>query len=173
MHVHNVASSSHWNSFLGNYNTYEGAINFGFKIQCLFGICHVDLSNLFSINFQTVIHLGAILMSLGIYFAFTIVYNSIRIPYIGYSTSYGAVLKAFASPVHWSVVALSIVTALLPRYHLHSPPSCSLLSYIKSGFWCLFYCLQVCDEEFGNSPVSQWCHSCSDWLATGSSSRWG
>lgn len=68
----------------------------------------------------TIIHLAAILLSLAIYFVFTIVYNSIRIPYIGYSTSYGAVLKAFSSPVHWSVVALSIVTALLPRFVMRS-----------------------------------------------------
>lgn len=64
---------------------------------------------------QTVIHLGAILLSLAIYFAFTILYNSFELPYIGYSTSYGAVLKAFASPLHWAIVLLSVVAALLPR----------------------------------------------------------
>lgn len=64
----------------------------------------------------TIIHLAAIILSLVIYFAFMIIYNSIRLPYLGYSTSYGAVLHAFASPEHWGVVVLSVVTALLPRF---------------------------------------------------------
>lgn len=64
----------------------------------------------------TIIHLLSLLMSLAIYFVFTILYNSFRLPYVGYSMSYGAVLKAFASPLHWGIVVLSIVTALLPRF---------------------------------------------------------
>lgn len=68
----------------------------------------------------TIIHLGSILLTLLWYFSFTILYNSIHLPYVGYSTSYGAVIQAYRSPLHWSVVALSVVAALLPRFVMRS-----------------------------------------------------
>jgi hypothetical protein len=71
---------------------------------------------------QTIIHVFSIFVSIGAYFAFSLVYNSLCVQCFNLPSNYWVVQHASSSATYWLVVFLSVVMALIPRfvYHAHS-----------------------------------------------------
>jgi len=65
--------------------------------------------------FQTVLHVLSIVLSLGSFYLFAIVYDSVCMNCFGVRSSYWVIFVCFASAVHWLVIMLSTVVAVLPR----------------------------------------------------------
>jgi len=65
--------------------------------------------------FQTIIHIGAIFGSLGIFFGFCLFYNAICVNCMGLPGSFWIMEQAFTHITYWLTVALTSVLALMPR----------------------------------------------------------
>ncbi|XP_014209403.1 probable phospholipid-transporting ATPase VA isoform X2 [Copidosoma floridanum] len=63
----------------------------------------------------TLIHIAAILASLGGFFSFSFLYNAICINCLGLSGSYWVMQKAIGRHIYWLTVILASVLAVLPR----------------------------------------------------------
>ncbi|KAL6259171.1 hypothetical protein P5V15_009092 [Pogonomyrmex californicus] len=63
----------------------------------------------------TIIHVGAIFGSLGVFFGFCLFYNAVCINCMGLPGSFWVMEKAFTHPTYWLTVALTSVLALMPR----------------------------------------------------------
>jgi len=74
------------------------------------------------ISFQTVLHVLSIVVSLGSFYLFSIVYDSMCLNCFGVRSSYWVIFVCFGSAVHWLVILLSTVVAVLPRlvWNMHS-----------------------------------------------------
>ncbi|TMW42349.1 hypothetical protein DOY81_012571 [Sarcophaga bullata] len=63
----------------------------------------------------TILHVLSMVISLASFYLFSIVYNSMCVNCFGLPSSYWVIFRCFASAVHWLVIALSTVVAILPR----------------------------------------------------------
>ncbi|XP_014470184.1 PREDICTED: probable phospholipid-transporting ATPase VD [Dinoponera quadriceps] len=63
----------------------------------------------------TIIHIGAIMGSLGVFFGFCLFYNAVCVNCMGLPGSYWIMEKAFARHTYWLTVVLTSVLALMPR----------------------------------------------------------
>ncbi|EDW57650.1 phospholipid-transporting ATPase VD isoform X1 [Drosophila virilis] len=91
-----------------------GIWEFGTTItaSCLFAnLVHCCIE----IRSWTLLHVISILISLGSFYLFSIVYNSMCVNCFGLPSTYWVIFRCFASAVHWLVILLSTVVAVLPR----------------------------------------------------------
>ncbi|XP_017071881.2 phospholipid-transporting ATPase VA isoform X1 [Drosophila eugracilis] len=91
-----------------------GIWEFGTTItaSCLFAnLVHCAIE----IRSWTVLHVLSIVVSLGSFYLFSIVYDSLCLNCFGVRSSYWVIFVCFASAVHWLVILLSTVVAVLPR----------------------------------------------------------
>ncbi|XP_068140555.1 phospholipid-transporting ATPase VD isoform X1 [Drosophila tropicalis] len=94
-----------------------GLWEFGTTItaSCLFAnLVHCAIE----IRSWTVLHVISILFSLGSFYLFSIVYNSMCVNCFGVPSTYWVIFMCFKSAVHWLVILLSTVVAVLPRLAL-------------------------------------------------------
>ncbi|GLV35748.1 uncharacterized protein CBL_01101 [Carabus blaptoides fortunei] len=63
----------------------------------------------------TILHVGAIAISIGSFYAFSLLYNGVCVNCLGLPSTYGIIQECLKSPVYWLVSLLSCVVALLPR----------------------------------------------------------
>ncbi|XP_023711362.1 probable phospholipid-transporting ATPase VD isoform X3 [Cryptotermes secundus] len=97
------------------HDTDVGIWEFGTTIatSCLFVMLfHVAIET----RSWTVIHVFSIFVSIGIYFAFSLVYNSLCVQCLNLPSNYWVVQHAASSTTYWLVVFLSVVMALIPRF---------------------------------------------------------
>ncbi|XP_030380465.1 probable phospholipid-transporting ATPase VA isoform X2 [Scaptodrosophila lebanonensis] len=91
-----------------------GIWEFGTTItaSCLF----VNLAHgAIEIRSWTVLHIISIVISLLSFYLFSIVYNSMCVNCFGLPSTYWVIFMCFGSAVHWLVILLSTVVAVLPR----------------------------------------------------------
>ncbi|XP_017055871.1 phospholipid-transporting ATPase VA isoform X2 [Drosophila ficusphila] len=91
-----------------------GIWEFGTTItaSCLFAnLVHCAIE----IRSWTVLHVLSIVASLVSFYLFSIVYNSMCVNCFGVLSTYWVIFVCFASAVHWLVILLSTVVAVLPR----------------------------------------------------------
>ncbi|XP_034472597.1 probable phospholipid-transporting ATPase VA isoform X1 [Drosophila innubila] len=96
-----------------------GIWEFGTTItaSCLFAnLVHCGIE----IRSWTVLHVISIMLSLGSFYFFSITYNSMCVNCFGLPSTYWVIFKCFASTVHWLVILLSTVVAVLPRLLLNT-----------------------------------------------------
>lgn len=74
-------------------------------------ICHSIICRMF----QTIIHIGAIFGSLGIFFGFCLFYNAVCVNCMGLPGSFWIMQIAFTHLTYWLTVGLTSVLALMPR----------------------------------------------------------
>ncbi|XP_046811549.1 phospholipid-transporting ATPase VD [Lucilia cuprina] len=73
------------------------------------------LHGVIEIRSWTILHVLSMVLSLGSFYLFSIVYNSMCVNCFGLPSSYWVIFRCFASAVHWLVIVLSAVVAILPR----------------------------------------------------------
>ncbi|XP_075151273.1 phospholipid-transporting ATPase VD isoform X1 [Haematobia irritans] len=73
------------------------------------------LHGVIEIRSWTILHVLSIVFSLGSFYLFSIVYNSMCVNCFGLPSSYWVIFRCFISAVHWFVIILSAVVATLPR----------------------------------------------------------
>ncbi|KAH8412397.1 hypothetical protein KR009_001802 [Drosophila setifemur] len=91
-----------------------GIWEFGTTItaSCLFAnLVHCGIE----IRSWTVLHVISIAVSLGSFYLFSIVYNSMCVNCFGLPSTYWVIFVCLGSAVHWLVILLSTVVAVLPR----------------------------------------------------------
>ncbi|ALC38973.1 CG33298 [Drosophila busckii] len=91
-----------------------GIWEFGTTITacCLFAnLVHCAIE----IRSWTILHVISIAISLGLFYIFSVVYGSLCVNCFGLPSTYWVIFKCFASSVHWFVIMLSTVVAVLPR----------------------------------------------------------
>ncbi|KAH8329082.1 hypothetical protein KR074_003510 [Drosophila pseudoananassae] len=91
-----------------------GIWEFGTTItaSCLFAnLVHCAIE----IRSWTVLHVLSIVISLASFYLFSIVYNSMCVNCFGLPSTYWVIFVCFGSAVHWLVILLSTVVAVLPR----------------------------------------------------------
>ncbi|KAJ8679281.1 hypothetical protein QAD02_015068 [Eretmocerus hayati] len=64
----------------------------------------------------TIIHIGAICISLGVFFGFSLLYNAVCVNCLGLPGSYWVMQMAIFRHIYWLSVILSSVLAILPRF---------------------------------------------------------
>lgn len=69
---------------------------------------------------QTIIHVFSIFISIGTFYAFSLLYNSVCVQCLNLPSNYWVVQRAASSVTYWSVIFLSVVLALLPRFVYHA-----------------------------------------------------
>ncbi|XP_044255059.1 phospholipid-transporting ATPase VD isoform X2 [Tribolium madens] len=83
---------------------------------CMFVmLLHVSIE----IRSWTIIHVGSIVISIGAFYAYSFLYNSLCVNCFGLPSTYWIIQKATSRPTYWLVTLLSCVVALLPRYVFH------------------------------------------------------
>ncbi|XP_065358633.1 phospholipid-transporting ATPase VD isoform X2 [Calliphora vicina] len=73
------------------------------------------LHGVIEIRSWTILHVLSMVLSLGSFYLFSIVYNSMCVNCFGLPSSYWVIFRCFASAIHWLVIVLSAVVAILPR----------------------------------------------------------
>lgn len=68
----------------------------------------------------TIIHFISLFISLGSFFLFCFVYNSVCLQCINLSTNTWVLKTTVASPIYWLVIIISAVLAILPRFIMYS-----------------------------------------------------
>lgn len=63
----------------------------------------------------TIIHVASIVISIGAFYVYSILYNSLCVNCFGLPSTYWVIQHAIISPTYWLSTLLSIVVALLPR----------------------------------------------------------
>ncbi|XP_004524683.1 probable phospholipid-transporting ATPase VB isoform X3 [Ceratitis capitata] len=63
----------------------------------------------------TILHVLSIVLSLGSFYAFSIIYNSTCVNCFGLPSTYWVIFRCLGSLVHWLVILISTVVAILPR----------------------------------------------------------
>ncbi|KAK5643768.1 hypothetical protein RI129_007613 [Pyrocoelia pectoralis] len=63
----------------------------------------------------TIIHVASIVISIGAFYVYSILYNSLCVECFGLPSTYWVIQHAIISPTYWLCTLLSIVIALLPR----------------------------------------------------------
>ena len=71
-------------------------------------------------SLQTIIHIFSILISMGAFYAFSLLYNSVCVQCLNLPSNYWVVQHAASSATYWSVIFLSVVLALIPRFVYHA-----------------------------------------------------
>jgi hypothetical protein len=71
-------------------------------------------------SLQTIIHVFSIVMSIGAFYAFSLLYNSVCVQCLNLPSNYWVVQRATSSVTYWAVIFLSVVLALLPRFVYHA-----------------------------------------------------
>lgn len=71
-------------------------------------------------SLQTIIHIFSIVISVGTFYAFSLLYNSVCVQCLNLPSNYWVVQRAASSVTYWSVIFLSVVLALIPRFVYHS-----------------------------------------------------
>ncbi|XP_014233010.1 probable phospholipid-transporting ATPase VD isoform X2 [Trichogramma pretiosum] len=64
----------------------------------------------------TLIHIAAIIMSIGSFFVFGLFYNAVCVNCLGLPGSYWVLQKAIGRPIYWLTVIITSVMATLPRF---------------------------------------------------------
>ncbi|KAF2886984.1 hypothetical protein ILUMI_19189, partial [Ignelater luminosus] len=62
----------------------------------------------------TIIHAASILVSIGAFYIYSILYNSLCVTWFGLPSTYWVIQHAMSTPTYWLASFLSIVVALLP-----------------------------------------------------------
>lgn len=63
----------------------------------------------------TIIHVGSIVISIGAFYLYSILYNSLCVNCFGLPSNYWIIQHAMLTPNYWLVIPISCVLALLPR----------------------------------------------------------
>lgn len=63
----------------------------------------------------TILHVLSIICSLGAYYLFALVYNSVCVNCVGQSSQYWVIFMCLQSPVHWLIIVITGVVCVLPR----------------------------------------------------------
>ncbi|XP_036320594.1 probable phospholipid-transporting ATPase VD isoform X2 [Rhagoletis pomonella] len=63
----------------------------------------------------TILHALSIIISLGSFYAFSIIYNAKCVNCFGLPSTYWVIFRCFGSAVHWLVILISTLVAVLPR----------------------------------------------------------
>uniref|UniRef100_A0A1A9WFZ2 Phospholipid-transporting ATPase n=1 Tax=Glossina brevipalpis TaxID=37001 RepID=A0A1A9WFZ2_9MUSC len=63
----------------------------------------------------TMLHALSIIFSLGSFYLFSVIYNSMCVNCFGLPSSYWVIFRCLVSAVHWLVIIISSVVAILPR----------------------------------------------------------
>jgi hypothetical protein len=83
--------------------------------------CNVTFIILFLFySLQTIIHVASIVISIGTFYAFSLLYNSVCVQCLNLPSNYWVVQHAASSVTYWSVIFLSVVLALIPRFVYHA-----------------------------------------------------
>ncbi|KAL9875821.1 phospholipid-transporting ATPase VD isoform 1-T4 [Glossina fuscipes fuscipes] len=95
-------------------NSEVGIWEFGATItaSCLFtNLLHGAIE----IRSWTMLHVLSIIFSLGSFYLFSIIYNSMCVNCFGLPSSYWVIFRCLTSTIHWLVIVISAVVAILPR----------------------------------------------------------
>jgi phospholipid-translocating ATPase len=80
---------------------------------CMFVmLLHVSIE----IRSWTIIHVVSIVASIGAFYLYSFLYNSLCVNCFGLPSTYWIIQKATARPTYWLITLLSSVVAILPRY---------------------------------------------------------
>ncbi|XP_055916558.1 phospholipid-transporting ATPase VB isoform X1 [Eupeodes corollae] len=102
-----TAQSAYWDSDVGIWE-------FGTTItaSCLFtNLIHGAIE----IRSWTILHVLSMVMSLGSFYIFSFVYNSLCVNCFGLPSSYWVIFRCMSTSIHWLVILLSSVVSILPR----------------------------------------------------------
>lgn len=105
------------------HDTDVGIWEFGTTIttSCLFVMLfHVAIET----RSWTIIHVFSIFISIGAFYAFSLLYNSVCVQCLNLPSNYWVVQHAASSVTYWSVVFLSVVLALIPRFVWRGVETC-------------------------------------------------
>ncbi|KAJ9587010.1 hypothetical protein L9F63_019389, partial [Diploptera punctata] len=72
----------------------------------------------------TIIHVLSLFISIGAFFAFSFVYNTVCVECLNLPSTYWVIHHAVGSATYWLVVFLSVVLALIPRFVWRSVETC-------------------------------------------------
>lgn len=76
----------------------------------------LDITRYMLFPFQTIIHLLAVMGSLGVFFGFCLIYNVVCVNCMGLLCSYWVMEMAIMRYTYWLTVLLTCVLALMPKY---------------------------------------------------------
>ncbi|RZB54427.1 phospholipid-transporting ATPase VD, partial [Asbolus verrucosus] len=80
---------------------------------CMFVmLLHVSIE----IRSWTIIHVASIVLSIGAFYLYSFLYNSLCVNCFGLPSTYWTIQKATSRPTYWLITLLSSVVAILPRY---------------------------------------------------------
>ncbi|KAK4887192.1 hypothetical protein RN001_003463 [Aquatica leii] len=81
-------------------------------------ICMFVMSFHVSIEIKswTIIHIASILVSIGAFYIYSLLYNSLCVNCFGLPSTYWVIQHAIVTPKYWLCTMLSVVVALLPRF---------------------------------------------------------
>jgi len=96
-------------------------------------------------SLQTIIHILSIVISVGAFYAFSLLYNSVCVQCLNLPSNYWVVQRAASSVTYWSVIFLSVVLALIPRcvYHAEYTVMTTFLTSAKGALTIIYkasYC---------------------------------
>ncbi|KAL3267060.1 hypothetical protein HHI36_011201 [Cryptolaemus montrouzieri] len=64
----------------------------------------------------TILHVASVILSIGAFYFYSLLYNSLCVNCFGLPSTYWVIQKAMMRPTYWLVTLLSCVAALLPRF---------------------------------------------------------
>lgn len=65
--------------------------------------------------FQTILHVASLAFSLLSFYLFAITYNGFCVTCFGIPSNYWVIFHCVQSPVHWAIIALTVVICVLPK----------------------------------------------------------
>lgn len=65
--------------------------------------------------FQTILHVLSMVLSLGSFYLFALVYNTLCVKCFKVPSQYWVIQRCMSSPIHWLLIILTAVVCVLPR----------------------------------------------------------
>lgn len=74
---------------------------------------------------QTILHVASMVCSLGSFYLFALVYNSVCVNCFGVPSQYWVIHMCLSSPTHWLIIVITGVVCVLPRYFEKNKKQCN------------------------------------------------
>lgn len=109
LYVCYATSCVYWDQILGKFDTLHN-----------WHLCPIIRGTLFgcvlmNFLFQTILHAASVILSIGAFYFYSLLYNSLCVNCFGLPSTYWIIQKAMLRPTYWLVTLLSCVAAVLPR----------------------------------------------------------
>lgn len=125
------------------------------------------ITNTYFLLFQTIIHVLSIVISIGAFYIYSFLYNSLCVTCFGLPSSYGVIQKAVSRATYTLATMLACVVALLPRL-VHTNAFIS-----RSHSHNCIFCFQICFASGADLVLSRWCDTSDSFSSESYQKRWG